>query len=271
MAENTTKVVEHIARGRAITLDQSTGLYESNRKEDKYIVMLLNNMQKRLSDPKFAPVEAKFLNDTIIKTGDISTMIMQMARIYIEDFYQADAIQEVLKIIDPEGRMHMEDLIDTLTDMVVKAVLNPSSTEFGKIKQINNSILNFIRKRFNQHTNSEEAKLILIDTIAKNMSCCEDLQRISTEDLLHDVKLYEITGQESRVTPKDVINAIKKGVKTQIKALRSVTNVDEAKVLVLNQMLAKLEDVDLENNPDVVLDVVADFISDGKHRSCKNR
>lgn len=263
MAKNTTKVVEYIARGRALTLDQSTGLYESNRKEDKYIVMLLNNMQKRLSDPKFAPVEAKFLNDTIIKTDDISTMIMQMAKIYIEDFYQADAIQEVLKIIDPEGKMHMGDLVDTLRDMVVKAVLDPSSTEFGKVKQINNNILNFIRRRFNQHTISEEAKLILIDTIAKNMSCCEDLQRTNTEDLLHDVKWYEITGKESQVTPKDIINAIRKGVKTQIKALRSVTNVDETKIVILNQMLAKLDDIDLDNNPDDVLGVVADFISDG--------
>ena len=263
MNQNTTKAIAAIAAEHGIDIDLTTGQYTAKDSKDKYVAMLLNSMQKRLSDPKFASTEARFLLDTVIGTNDISTLIMQMARVYIEDFYEADAIQEVMKMIDPSGKMHRDDLIDTLTDMVTKAVVDPSSTEFGTVSKINNTILNFVRKRFNQNTISEQAKRILIDTIAKNMACYEDLQRTNTEDLLHDVKWYEITGKESQVTPKNIIDAIKKGIKTQLRSLQSVTTVDKDKVLILNQLLAKLEDVDIDNNPDDVLGVVSDFIADG--------
>lgn len=277
MAENTRGVIAKIAaeydlKSDGITIASNGSnipTYRATNEKGKYVAMLLNSMGKRLSDPNFAPIEARFLLDTVVGTNDISTIIMQMSRIYIEDFYQADAIQEVMKIIDPKGEMHRDDLVDTLTNMVTKAVLDPESTEFGKVKKINNAIINFVRKRFNLNTISEQAKCILIDAIAKNMSCCEYLERTNTEDLLHDVKWYEITGKESKVTPKNVIDAIKKGIKTQIRAQKSVTNVDEAKVLILNQMLAKLEDVDIENNPDDVLGVVADFIADGMQEISK--
>lgn len=261
MQLNTTKAINAIASEYGISA--ANGQYVASDPKSKYIAMLLNNMNKRLSDPKFASTEARFLLDTVIGTNDISTLIMQMARVYIEDFYEADAIQEVMKMIDPSGKIHRDDLIDTLTDMVTKAVVDPSSTEFGTVSKINNTILNFVRKRFNQNTISEQAKLILIDTIAKNMACYEDLQRTNTEDLLHDVKWYEITGKESQVTPKNIIDAIKKGVKTQLRSLQSVTTVDKDKVLILNQLLAKLEDIDIDNNPDDVLGVVSDFIADG--------
>ena len=272
MKQNTERVTEAIAKEYGLSIlpvvvvsgpfRQAFPTYTANDEKGKYVAMLLNSMNKRLSDPNFASTEARFLLDTVIGTNDISTIIMQMARVYIEDFYEADAIQEVMAILDPSGKMHKNDLVDALTDMVVKAVTDPKSTEFGTLAKINNKILNFVRKRFNQNTISEQAKRLLIDTIAKNMSCYEDHERINTGDLLHDVKWYEITGKESQVTPKDIINAIKKGVKIQIKSQQSVTNVDADKIIILNQLLAKLEDIDLDNNPDDVLGVVSDFIAD---------
>ena len=259
--DNTLNVVDAIVFEYKLKLDGDR--YVATDERGKYMAMLANSILKRLSDPNFAPIEAAFLNCSVLGSDDLSTMILQMAKVYIEDFYDADAIQEVLKIIDPKSVMNMDDLETELTNLVVKAVLDPSSVECSKISKINNKIANFVRKRFGHDTISLKAKLILIDTIAKNMSCCEDLERTNTSDLLHDVKWYKITGKESQVTPKDIVNQIKKGIKIQIRSLKSVTNVDENKVIVLNQLLAKLEDVDIENNPDDVLGVVADFISQG--------
>lgn len=273
MKQNTERVTEAIAKEYGLSIlpavvvsgpfRQAFPTYTANDEKGKYVAMLLNSMNKRLSDPNFASTEARFLLDTVIGTNDISQIIMQMARVYIEDFYEADAIQEVMAMVDPTGKMHKDDLIDTLTDMVTKAVIDPKSTEVGTVVKINNTILNFVRKRFNQNTISEQAKRMLIGVIAENMSCYEDLQRVNTEDLLHDVKWYEITGKESQVTPKNIVDAIKKGVKIQIKSQQSVTNVDSEKLLILNQMLAKLEAIDFDNNPDDVLGVVSDFIVDG--------
>jgi hypothetical protein len=103
MAENTRNVIAKIAS--EYDLEESNPIiiggtnmpsYTARNKKGRYIAMLLNSMSKRLSDPNFAPTEARFLLDTILGTNDISKIIMQMSRVYIEDFYEADAIQEVM-------------------------------------------------------------------------------------------------------------------------------------------------------------------------------
>ena len=43
-----------------------------------------------------------------------------------------------MAMLDPSGKMHKNDLVDALTDMVVKAVTDPKSTEFGTLAKINN-------------------------------------------------------------------------------------------------------------------------------------
>lgn len=262
MRKNTDKLVQTIAGEFDLSRDPS-GNFVSLQKSKQNIVLLLNNIDKRLRDPKFAPVEAQFLCDTLLGTDDISTILMQMSKIYIEDFYESDAMQALMRIIDPKGTMHKDDIIEEITRLLTKAIINPKSVESSTLQKFNDGITNFFRKRYNQNTISSKAKAQLIQTIASNMACCEDLQNSNTEDLLHDISKYIITGKETKVTPKEIISAIKTSVKVKIKALRSINNPDETKVLVLNQLLAKLEDVDLDNNPDDVLGVVSDFISDG--------
>jgi hypothetical protein len=88
--DNTEKVVKKIVS--EYNLIHNGTEYVAQDERSKYIAMLVNSIQKRLSDPNFAPIEAAFLNCTLLGNNDISTLILQMAKVYIEDFYQADAI-----------------------------------------------------------------------------------------------------------------------------------------------------------------------------------
>lgn len=149
---------------------------------------------------------------------------------YIETFQQSDVIQEALKVLDNGRGLSTPKLIRDLCDYIEGNIVIDHKKKkwqdfWNKFSYRFNRLMGKVFRTDKGGLTYKERKNIL-NNITQWFLSNEELKIEENAQCVYDMSKWTINGKELQTQEKDVVDAIKRGVDSRLKGIRSTTSTD---------------------------------------------
>lgn len=237
----------------SVYYDEDRDVYVGNDEIGELRASLLNNIETRY-DTYGTAIQRE--EETVLPVIDLLRVglldldpemsITPMVKAYIKLFGNTRTIQEALQIIKKENpKISTEAAITQIAEYVTGRIKeNPKKQKFyramdtfwGKFKNLLRRMFFRPRKNYNTRRN-------MLDAITVYFTANENLADNDNFELIMDIYKWSIDKNEMNTKPKDIIKAIKKGLQSRLKSIKSL-NKKDVNTKEVNMITQWLDDID---------------------------